>query len=68
MLTKSADPGEIGGGFGFRYETYVVANSIRHLDELNSSNFDKFRSETLEGPFSAVSTPIFAIKYSLESS
>ena len=26
-----------------------------------------FRSQSLDGPFSAVSTPIFAIKYSLES-
>ena len=42
--------------------------SIRHLDELFSSNLVKFRSQTLEGPCSAVSTPIFAIKYSLESS
>ena len=47
---------------------YVATKSIRHLDEIYSSNFVNFRSQTLEGPFSAVSTPIFAIKYSLESS
>ena len=37
-----------------RRRTYVVTNSIRHLDELFSSNFVTrtpiFRSQTLEGP------------------
>ena len=50
--------------------TYVATNSIRHLDELYSSNFVSwtpvFRSQILNGPFSAVSTPIFTIEYSLE--
>ena len=43
----------------------VATNSIRHPDELFSSNLVKFRSQTLEGPFSAASTPIFATNYEL---
>ena len=35
---------------------------VRHLDELHSSPTRAFRSQTLNGPFSAVSSPIFAIK------
>ena len=53
-------------------EAYVATNPIRHLDELHSSDFvtwtPVFRSQSLNGLFSAVSTPIFAIKYSLASS
>ena len=48
-----------------------LTNSFRHLDGLDSSDFVRrtpiFQSQTLNGPFSAVSTRIFAIKYSLES-
>ena len=51
--------------------TYVATKSIRHHHELYSWNVVNwtpiFRSQKLNGPSSAMSNPIFATTYSLES-
>ena len=61
-----------GNGAGGTAAAYVATNYIRQLDDLYSPNFvtrtSIYRSQTSNGPFSAVSTPILAIKFSLECS
>ena len=46
--------------------TYVATNSFRHQTNFLITWTPVFQSKILNGPFSAVPTPIFAIKYSLE--
>ena len=52
----------------YSVSAYVVPNVIHHLMNFNHHRETRLRSQTLSGPFSAVSTPIFAIRYSFESS
>ena len=54
-------------GFVRMLRTYLAVHLLHRLMKINRYLDTRFHSQTLSGPLSAVSRPIAAIKYSLES-